>query len=625
VRRTHVSNAPQRRASGSQGRSILQGGTLKIRRFGAAVAVAAAGALLFSACSSSSSDDNSSSSGTSGTTASTGGTLTVAEVNQFFSFNSLTANGNVDINAKIGLATTSNFNYIDDKLKLAKDPGFGTYTVVKKDPLTVKYTLNPQDTWSDGTPVSADDMLLTWAVESGWYNDGVTDPKTGKITKGTNYFDYAGSTLGLNDTKFPTISADKKSMTIEYTKPFSDWENAFSMQWMPAAHVIWKKAGLANEDAFIKLLKGMPKGNPAKPVKTNATLEKAASFFNTGFDSKTLPSDPSLYLSDGPYIVSAVDEGKSVTLVKNTKYKGDHTGKLDSIVMRTIGDAQAQIQALQNGEVDVVEPQADADTLEALNGLQGVTVQKGNQLSYDHIDLNFSGVFKDKSVREAFLKTIPRQKILDAIITPLDSSAKVLNSQIFVPQQAGYADSVANNGSSQYGAPDIAGAKALLKGAHPTVKILYNSDNPNRVDAYTLIAQSATQAGFKVVNEGDVKWGERLGDGSYDASIFGWINTGVGVSGVPQIFGTGQASNFNRYSNKSADGLMSTLIQTTDPAKQVSLEQKIDKDIFSDAYGLPLFQAVGVYAVASRVHGIDTYNPNQNEAWWNVWQWSVDN
>ena len=594
---------------------------MKIRRYGAAVAVAAAGALLFSACSSSDKPE-STTTGSESAAVKTGGTITVAEVNAFFSFNSITANGNTDINSKVALATQSGFNYIDDKLQVQKDTSFGSYEVVKQDPLTVKYTLSDKAQWSDGTPVSADDLLLTWAVESGYYNDGTTDAE-GKVTKGTNYFDYAGSTLGLNDTKFPTVSDDKKSITIEYTKPFADWETAYSITGMPPAHVIWKHAGLADEDAFIKLLKDQPKGDPSKPGKANPTLQKLASFYNTGFDTKTLPSDPSLYLSDGPYIVSAIDEGKSLTLVPNTKYQGDHKAKLDSIVIRTIADPQAQIQALQNGEVDVIAPQANADTLAALDQVPGVQIHKGNQLSYDHVDLNFSGVFKDKNVREAFLKTIPRQAILDAIITPLDSNAKVLDSQLFVPANEGYADSVANNGSSNYADVDIEGAKKLLNGATPTVRILYNSDNPNRVDAFTLISQSASKAGFKIKNEGDVNWGSRLGNGTYDASIFGWISPGVGVSGVPQIFGTGQSSNFNGYSNKSADAAMSKLIQTTDKAEQTSLQQEIDKDIFGDAYGLPLFQSIGVDAESSRVAGIDSFNPNQNGVWWNVWDWSV--
>lgn len=63
-------------------------------------------------------------------------------------------------------------------------------------------------------------------------------------------------------------------------------------------------------------------------------------------------------------------------------------------------------------------------------------------------------------MRQAFLKVIPRQAILDAIIIPQKADASILNSQLFVPAQAAYADSVANNGSDQFpGEPDIEGAK----------------------------------------------------------------------------------------------------------------------------------------------------------------------
>ena len=156
------------------------------------------------------------------------------------------------------------------------------------------------------------------------------------------------------------------------------------------------------------------------------------------------------------------------------------------------------------------------------------------------------------------------------------------------------------------------------------MRILYNVNNPNRVDAFTLIQQSASQAGFIIDDQGDAKWGSRLGDGSYDASIFGWINSGVGVSGVPQIFGTGAASNFNGFTDPSADELMGSSSTTTDVDEQTSLQQQIDAKIFASDYGLPFFQSVGVDAVAERVEGIDAYNPNQNGVWWNVWNWSVN-
>jgi peptide/nickel transport system substrate-binding protein len=591
---------------------------LKIRRISAVAAVLAAGALVLTACSNTPTDTAS----PSKSAATTGGNLVVAETNEFFSFNPSTANGNTDINSKVSLATNSNFYYIDGDLKVQRDESFGTIEKTSDDPLTVKYTVNEGEKWSDGEPIDADDLILAWAVYSGFYDDGGTPDEEGNPTTGTNYFDYAGSKDGLALTEFPEIGDDGRSVTLTYSKPFADWEFSFGLD--RPAHVVAKGGGLADGQALIDLLKDKPRGNPDAPVPTDTALKAVADFYNTGFDSRTLPSDPSLYLSSGPYIVSDVVEGQSVTMVANDKYEGDFGPKLDEITVRTIADPSAMVQALQNGEVDIISPQANADTLAALEGLDGVQVHKGNQLAYDHIDLNFSGVFADQNVRKAFLMTIPRQAILDAIITPLDPEAKVLDSQLFVPAQDGYADSVKDNGSSEFAEPDIAGAKALLAGATPTVRILYNVNNPNRVDAFTLIQQSASEAGFVIDDQGDAKWGSRLGDGSYDASIFGWINSGVGVSGVPQIFGTGAASNFNGFSDPSADELMGQLITTTDVDEQTKLQQQIDQKIFAADYGLPFFQSVGVDAVADRVKGIDAYNPNQNGVWWNVWNWSVN-
>ncbi|WP_369800160.1 ABC transporter family substrate-binding protein [Tersicoccus sp. Bi-70] len=583
---------------------------------------AAIAALALSACGGNT-GGGSNNNATSGASSSGGGQITVAEVNGFSSFNQSTATGNSDVNGKIWLATHSGFNYIDKDLKVVKNDKFGKYEKTSDSPLTIKYTINDGVKWSDGTPVTADDFVLAWAVYSGYYDDATTDD-SGKVTKGSQYFSYAGTTSGLNKTTFPEVTEDRKSFTIKYDQPYADWEIAFNAPEVPA-HVVAKKAGLTDAKALSDLMKPLPKGNVDKPASPNATLKKAADFYNKGFDSTTLPSDPSLYLSNGPFIVSAITNNESVTLKKNPDYTWGNMPKVDTIVMRTIGDTQAQIQALKNGEVDIAAPQSSADTLEALQAIPDAQVQKGDQLAYDHVDINQYGSFKDPAIREAFMKTIPRKAILDAIITKQKPDAKILDSQIFVPAQEGYAKSAQENGSQNFQDVDIDGAKKLLAGKTPTVRIMYNKDNPNRVDAYTLIAKSATEAGFKVVNNGAAanEWSSKLGDGTYDVTIFGWTNPGVGVSGVPQLFGSGQGSNFSKFSNKDADKLMTELIQTTDTAKQIELQQQIDKYIWDSKYGLPLFQSVGVEAFSSRVTGGVNYQPNQYGVWWDVWDWAV--
>lgn len=605
---------------------------MKIRRFSTGAALLAAGALVLGACANTPTDPDSSPTAGDETSESPAespepggepsGSVTVAEVNEFSSFNPNTPNGNVDINGKIDLITHADFVYIDGDLNVVRDESFGTIEVVSEDPLVVTYTVNEGVTWSDGEQIDAADLLLSWAVRSGYYDDAVFDD-AGEVTDGTSYFSYAGSTAGLGLTGLPEVGEDGRSVTLSYDEPYADWEISFGVD--RPAHVVAEKAGLADKQALIDLFLNTPQGDPENPGKPNAELQEVAKVYNTGFDSKTLPSDPSLYLSSGPYIVSDVAEAQSITLVPNEAYTGDHKAQLEEIVVRIIPDSNAQIQALQNGEVDIIAPQASADTLTALEALSGVQIHRGNQLAYDHIDLSFNtDVFKDADVREAFLKTIPRQAILDAIITPLDPEAEVLNSQLFIPEQAAYADSVANNGSDRFNEVDIEGAKELLDGRTPEVRILYSSDNPNRIDAFTLISASATEAGFKILDEGDPKWGSRLGDGSYDASIFGWISPGVGVSGVPQLFSSDGGGNYSGYANSEVDALAKELVVTADTDRQDEIQAEIDKHLFADGFGLPLFQSVGVTAVAERVSGIDAFNPNQNGVFWNVWEWTVN-
>lgn len=592
---------------------------MRFGRISKAMSVAAVAAIALSACATQGGGSNTN---TSSASAKQGGTITVAEVNAFSSFNPDTPDGNVDINDKISLTTHSGFWRIDNKLNVVHNEKFGHFEKTSDSPLTVKYTIGDGVKWSDGTPVTAYDVALNWAVNSGWFDDA--DPKA---KTGTAYFQAAADTTGLNNTEFPEISSDGKTFTLKYTQAFSDWETAIgntSGSLVTPAHVVAKKAGVADAKALYDLMKGLKKGDPAHPQPANETLKKAAEVFNTGFATKTLPADTSLFLSNGPFITKDIVPDQSMTLVRNKDYTWGPTPNVDSIVVRYIGAAPAMVQALKNGEADIVAPQASADTIEQLKGVPGATVDQGHQLSYDHLDLNYTGVFADKDVRTAFMLTVPRQDIVDKIVKKLDPNAKPLDSQIFVADQAKYADSVKANGSADFQQVNIDKAKQLLAGKTPEVKIMYNKDNPNRVDAYSLITANATKAGFKIVDGGLGKsdWGKALGKGGYDATIFGWINSGVGVAGVPQIFKSGSGSNYNKFSDPEADKLMDQLIQTTDQSKQGDLEKQIDQKIWASSYGLPLFQAVGVDASSDKVTGVK-YNPNQMGVWWNFWEWAA--
>lgn len=582
---------------------------MKIRRIGAPIAVAAVAAMLVTGCTTT---------GDGTPSGATGGTITVAEVNELTSFNPSTPQGNLDINTKLTGYTRSSFFYLDDKLNLIPDTSFGTVEKVKDDPLTVKYTLAKTAMWSDGTPVTADDMMLAWAIQSGYYNDADYDAD-GNPTTGTVYFDYAGDTTGLGLTDFPVVGDDNTSMTLTYSEPYADWTLVNPID--APAHVVADKAGVAMADV-LAAMKSMKRGDAASPAAPNADLKAFADFWNTGFDATSLPTDKSLYLSSAGMMLDSWSPKNSVTLVKNPDYKGDLKPKVDKIVIRFIGDAQAQVTALQNGEVDVINPQSSADTIASLEAIKSVTTLTGDQFSYDHLDISFNTpVFKDADVRRAFLMTVPRQQILDAIVTPQNPNAELDNSQLFFPGTEGYAKTVKVNGSDAFNKVDIEGAKALLKGATPEVRVLYNTKNPNRVNSFQALQASAEQAGFKVIDAGAENWGSLLGSGTYDVSIFGWISSGVGVGGVPQIFGSSGGGNYSGYSNAEVDTLAQKLQVTLDKAEQDAIQVQIDTILWKDGYGVPLFVAPGVMAYSNSVTGV-VYYPGQAGVGWNYWEWT---
>jgi len=544
--------------------------------------------------------------------------VVLAETNEFTSTNAISATGNLDINGKVNYLTRAGFYYVSDKYEVVPDESFGKMELLSEDPLQVKYTLNEGLEWSDGEPITTDDLVFGWAVSSGVFDDATFDAE-GNVTEGTQYFQYAGSTEGINQSKITEVSDDKLSLTLEYDTPFVDW-NLQGLTDQPV-HVVAEKAGVEVADLVDTILTS-PRGDAANPAPANETLKAAADFWNTGFDMTSLPSDESLYLSSGPFKITSWEPTQSMTLELNENYKGNMKPKFSTMVIRFIGDPQAQVSALQNGEVDVIVPQASGDTLTALQGLDGVEVLQGDQLSYDHLDLTFGGVFKDKNVREAFLKTVPRQQIVDTLIKPVNESAEVLNSQLFIPAQSAYADAVAANGSSAYGDVDIEGAKALLNGEKPTVRLMYNINNPNRVAAFQAIQASAAEAGITVEDVGREDWGAQLGSDIYDAVIFGWISPGVGNGTIPQIFASFGGSNFNKYANDTVDEVAREIPVTLDTAKIDELTITADTELFKDGYGLPLFQSPGLEAHTDRISGI-TFMGNQTGPIWNFWEWTV--
>ena len=565
--------------------------------------------------------------------------LTLGWNQPFYSYNQDTSNGNATANANIKYLMTDQFWYDDAEANLKPNPSFGTYEKTSDDPLTVKYTIKDGVTWSDGTPVDAADMLLNWAGNSGNLNQISFDKYQGldatgqkQTIKGKVYFDQTLPGLALV-TKTPTISDDGKSLTMVYDKPFADWQVDMSVD-VPAHIVAEKALGISDaqeaKDAFIKAVND----------KDNAALAKISQFWNTGFDYGKMPTDKDLALSNGAYLMTDLKENEYMTLKANPDYKGDHKAAIDTLTVRWSEDPMAQVQALQNGEIDMFSPQVTTDVVKAAEKIKNVDIETGVEGTYEHIDLvmNNKGPFDPSTyggdakkallVRQAFMHGVPRQEIVDKLIKPVNPDAEVRNSFIKTAGTPGYDEIVAQNGSADYAEVDPAMSKDLLKQAGVKtpvdVRVMYAKDNVRRVNEFQLMKPALAEAGFNLIDNGSAEWGDKLGDGTYDAVFFGWQSTSTAVSADQATYGTTGGNNLIGYSNKEVDSMFDELILTTDEAKQLELQTEIEKHLFEDAIGLTIFQFPSAnIANKTRISGgIDpaVLSPTM---FYNFWNWKV--
>ena len=580
-------------------------------RISSALSLSAVAALALSACASSDTGA-SNNSGSGSDAAASDKSVSIAITNVFSSLNVGTAEGNSDTNGIIAQMTNRGFYTVTNTFDIRHNEWFGTYSMTEEgEGIKVDYKVNDDQKWSDGNDIDKGDLLLAWATQSGHF-----DSEDGELT----YFDFAGETAGLGGAEVPVVSEDGRSISFTYPKAFADWEIAYDID--KPAHVVAELAGMT-EDELIETIE------TATPGEENENLRKIADAWNTGYNTTTMPANEALTVGNGPYLVTAVEENQSVTLTANPNYQGDKKPAIGEVVLKIQGDVATQIQALQNGEVNAVAPQASIDTVSQLEALSGVVTETQPDQSYDHLDLNVKegSPFADVNVRKAFLLTVPRQDIVNKLIKPMDANAEVLNSQLYVASDAeNYAKTVESNNSSEYPSDDmdanIAKAKELLGGQTPTIRILYNNKNPNRINSFQMIKESAEKAGFVVVDAGSEQWSSLLAGGDYEASIFGWVSSGVGNSSLGQIFKTGSSSNFTGYSNATVDAAADEIMTITDTARIEELKMQADGEIFKDGYGLPLFQSIAVTSVSDTITGVQP-KPGQQPLTWNIEEWDI--
>jgi peptide/nickel transport system substrate-binding protein len=431
-----------------------------------------------------------------------------------------------------------------------------------KDPRqVVTYRINRRAVWDDGTPITAADFAAQWKALSG------SDPAY-RIASSSGY-DQIETVAG---------GGDDREVVVTFRRPYADWKALFS---------------------------------PLYPASTN----NDPATFNEGWKDGPLTTA-------GPFRPDSVDQtAKTVTLVRNPKWWGNRA-KLDRIVFRVI-DPVGQVDALLNGEIDVLDVAADVNKLKRVQGAPGITVHRAAGPDFRSITINGTGeILKDVKVRRALGMAIDRAAIARALVGPLGIEAKPLQNHIFMDSQPGYRDNAGILSS-----PDVDGARKLLDEAGWTL-----DGNVRKKDGTPLALRFVVPTSVASSNQVAELVRSMLGGigvrvdvlavqtqdffkqyilpGNFELTVFSFLGKPFPISSNKPSYVSPKPGkdgaldfqqNFARIGTPQIDALFDEATSEFDEQRAIDLANQIDAAIWDEVHSLTLYQRPDMAATTSRL------------------------
>ena len=475
-----------------------------------------------------------------------GGNLRLAIGAMPANFNTLNIDGNEADTASLLRPTMPRAFVIapDGSMKVNTDY-FTTVELTKTDPQVVTYTINPKATWSDGAPI-------TWEDIAAQIN----------ATSGKDKAFAIASPNGSDRVASVTRGADDRQAVITFAQHYPEWRGMFAGNTM-----LLPKSMTADPDAF-----------------------------NKGQLDKPGPSA-------GPFMVSAVDKtAQRITLSRNPNWWGTPP-LLDSITFLALDDA-ARIPALMNNTIDATGL-ASLDELTTVQSNPDISIRRAPGPSWYHMTFNGApgSILSDKALRQAVAKGIDRQAIANVNLRGLVQTPTPLGNHIFVAGQEGYQD---NSAAMAY---DPEKAKAELDalgwklngsvrekdGRKLVIRdVLY--DSPPGRQAAQVAQNTLGQIGVKL--ELDVKpangfFTNYVNVGDFDITQFSWVGDAFALCCLNQIFTTAAESNFGKISSPQIDAKVDQVLDELDPTKARALANEVDTMLWDEVFSLALYQSPG--------------------------------
>jgi peptide/nickel transport system substrate-binding protein len=457
-------------------------------------------------------------------------------------------------------------------------------------PLTIQYVLNPKAVWSDGVPVTAADFIYAWKSQRGNGLDVNRQP------------DQVATTLGYRDVASVVGSKTGKTVTVVFSKPFTDWRMLF--QGMVPAHIA-EKVG-----------------------------------WNHGFDT----FNPAVVLSAGPFMVKSATPNRAAVLVRNPRWWGPKA-TLAKVVVQLTPSESTSTAALANGNQTVFQPMTfSTDTLTAVSSLPNTESTVKSSLSFLQLEFNtLSPITSQLAVRQAIAHLVDRPTLLADTFGTIDPSLQLSEDHLAVPDQSSYR---ASSAAAQYDTPSLASADRLLASAgyhkvgltyqdvlgNPLiVRLAVESGDPALSQVATEVASQLQAAGISVVTipvDGAAGLAAASAVDGYDLALvtrsastyltttIGWYSENLGEPG------TNGSSDWSNFADPNVDQLFAQAAGDLNPVTGDTAYAQIDDVLWDQMVALPLFQEPGFVANGVQMSNV-LYNPSTDGLLWNLASWST--
>jgi len=438
---------------------------------------------------------------------------------------------------------------------------------------TLTFHLRDDVTWSDGTPVTADDVEFSYQA---------------------------------------------------WTSPEIAWEGAFSLEAVDGVEVV--------DPHTVRFLFSHPYSTQLLDVAAGAVILPKHAWSARPFAEWRTSADwfRQHLVVDGPFDLESWTPQQQVVLKRNPSYYERGLPHLDRLVLRVVPNQASQLTQFLGGQVDLVI-QLNPDDVARVEQAGGVRVVAFWTRGYIAIGWNNARPpFADARLRRAMTYGIDRQTLVDSI---WGDHARVVSSPVspdswaYNPQTPPlpYDPDRARALLDEAGWKDGDGDGIRDKGGKPLAfTLITNSGNQQREDALVLIQEQLRRIGVDATPQ-SLEFNtliEKAFGGDFDAIVSGWV--GPTTFDFRYAFATeeiGEGSNIVGYSNPEVDRLLTAIRDAATLEAAKPLLDQLQVAVQRDQPYTFLWESQRLVGVSSRLHDVE---PNHLFTLFNARRWWID-